>query len=145
LIGGQLLAPLARDQAHQSRPVLRPPRVANHAGYFVVLAIYFLLPPCANIPKCHRPLWKFLLSVQTSRFMAGPLSHMPGRSRSRINSIWRYLSFALSLLASRARHHHSMPDCYCGIGLRAFLAAQIHQLMAAAYRSAAFKRGLLSN
>ena len=62
LIGGQLLAPLMRGQRLNfgtffARRVLR-----IMPAYFVVLAIYFLLPSWREYPEMSQPLWKFLLS-----------------------------------------------------------------------------------
>ena len=71
LIGGQLLTPLARNQRVDlgrffARRVFRimPP-------YFVVLAIYFLLPAWREYPDMAQPLWKFVLSVQNIALHGG--------------------------------------------------------------------------
>src|SRR5207302_7755203 len=71
LIGGQLLAPLAREKSIQlgrffSRRVLR-----IMPAYFVVLAVYFLLPSWREYPDMAQPLWKFLLSVQNIALHGG--------------------------------------------------------------------------
>ncbi|HEY2568267.1 MAG TPA: acyltransferase, partial [Candidatus Udaeobacter sp.] len=63
LIGGQLLASLARGNKINlgrffARRVLR-----IMPAYFVVLAVYFLLPSWREYPEMAQPLWKFLLSV----------------------------------------------------------------------------------
>lgn len=70
LIGGQLLAPLARGQSIHlgrffSRRVLR-----IMPAYFVVLAIYFLLPSLREFPDIS-PLWKYLISVQNIDLRGG--------------------------------------------------------------------------
>jgi len=71
LIGGQLLAPLARD-----RPIKLGRFFARRAlrimpAYFIVLAIYFLLPSWREYPEMSQPLWKFLLSVQNIALHGG--------------------------------------------------------------------------
>jgi peptidoglycan/LPS O-acetylase OafA/YrhL len=71
LIGGQLLAPLARDQRLNlgrffARRVLR-----IMPAYFVVLAIYFLLPAWREYADMAQPLWKFLFSLQNIALHGG--------------------------------------------------------------------------
>src|SRR5205814_108217 len=71
LIGGQLLAPLARDKPINlgrffARRVLR-----IMPAYFVILAIYFLLPSWREYSDMAQPLWKFLLSVQNIALHGG--------------------------------------------------------------------------
>jgi peptidoglycan/LPS O-acetylase OafA/YrhL len=71
LIGGQLLAPLARGNEISlgrffARRVLR-----IMPAYFVVLAVYFLLPSWREYPDMSQPLWKFLLSVQNIALHGG--------------------------------------------------------------------------
>src|SRR5256885_9572487 len=71
LIGGQLLASLARGNQINlgrffARRVLRIMPV-----YFAVLAIYFLLPSWREYPDMSQPLWKFLLSVQNIALHGG--------------------------------------------------------------------------
>jgi peptidoglycan/LPS O-acetylase OafA/YrhL len=72
LIGGQLMS-AARSRTHSE--LARNQRInlgrffARRAlriipAYFVVLAIYFLLPSLREYPEMSQPLWKFLLSVQ---------------------------------------------------------------------------------
>ena len=70
LIGGQLLAPLARQQPMNlprffSRRVLR-----IMPAYFVVLAVYFCLPSLREFPELS-PLWKFLISIQNINLRGG--------------------------------------------------------------------------
>src|SRR5256886_17058512 len=71
LIGGQLLASLARDQSiHLGRFFAR--RVLRiMPAYFAVLAIYFLLPSSREYPEMSQPLWKFLLSIQNIALHGG--------------------------------------------------------------------------
>jgi len=71
LIGGQLLAPPAREQSIKlgrffARRVLR-----IMPAYFVVLAVYFLLPSWREYPDMAQPLWKFLFSVQNIALHGG--------------------------------------------------------------------------
>lgn len=71
LIGGQLLAPLASERSIKlgrffARRVLR-----IMPAYFVILAVYFLLPSWREYPNMAQPLWKFLLSVQNIALHGG--------------------------------------------------------------------------
>jgi peptidoglycan/LPS O-acetylase OafA/YrhL len=71
LIGGQLLAPLAHNQRISlgrffARRVLR-----ILPAYFVVLAIYFLVPAWREYPVMAQPLWKFVLSLQNIALHGG--------------------------------------------------------------------------
>jgi peptidoglycan/LPS O-acetylase OafA/YrhL len=71
LIGGQLLAPLARDQRiHLGRFFARR-ALRIMPAYFAVLAIYFLLPSWREYPEMSQPLWKFLLSIQNVALHGG--------------------------------------------------------------------------
>jgi len=63
LIGGQLLAPLARGQRINLGRFFARRALRIMPAYFVVLAVYFLLPSWREYPEIY-PLWKFLLSVQ---------------------------------------------------------------------------------
>src|SRR5256714_12533364 len=71
LIGGQLLASLARgNQINLGRFFAR--RVLRiMPAYFVVLTFYFLLPSWREYPEMSQPLWKFLLSVQNIALHGG--------------------------------------------------------------------------
>src|SRR5207249_6092912 len=71
LIGGQLLAPLARDRRINLGRFLARRALRIMPAYFVVLAIYFLLPPWREYPEMSQPLWKFLLSVQNIALHGG--------------------------------------------------------------------------
>ena len=64
LIGGQLLAPLARDQRMNLGRFFARRALRIMPAYFVVLAVYFLLPSWREYSEMSQPLWKFLLSVQ---------------------------------------------------------------------------------
>src|SRR5436190_20690187 len=63
LIGGQLLAPLARDQPVNLRRFYVRRALRIMPAYLLVLAIYIWLPSWREYPEIFRP-WKFLLSVQ---------------------------------------------------------------------------------
>jgi peptidoglycan/LPS O-acetylase OafA/YrhL len=63
LIGGQLLAPLARGQTINLPRFFSRRALRIMPAYFVVLAIYFALPYLREFPDIS-PLWKFLISVQ---------------------------------------------------------------------------------
>ncbi len=71
LIGGQLLAPLARDRRINLGRFFARRALRIMPAYFVVLAVYFLLPPLREYPEMSQPLWKFLLSVQNIALHGG--------------------------------------------------------------------------
>src|SRR5213075_3244895 len=71
LIGGQLLAPLARDQRMNLGRFFARRALRIMPAYFVVLAIYFLLPSWREYSEMSQPLWKFLLSVQNIALHGG--------------------------------------------------------------------------
>jgi len=57
LIGGQLLAPLARDQRMNLGRFFARRALRIMPAYFVVLAIYFLLPSWREYSDMSQPLW----------------------------------------------------------------------------------------
>src|SRR6266700_6550593 len=125
LIGGQLLAPLARD-----RPIKLGRFFARRAlrimpAYFLVLAIYFLLPSWREYPEMSQPLWKFLLSIQNIALHGGTaFSH--AWSLSVEDQCYLALPFILLVLFRRLRDAMIL-SCVIVVGgvlLRAFLAAQ---------------------
>ena len=71
LIGGQLLAPLARDQSINLGRFFARRALRIMPAYFAVLAIYFLLPSWREYPEMSQPLWKFLLSIQNIALHGG--------------------------------------------------------------------------
>src|SRR5881396_3321034 len=125
LIGGQLLAPLAREKSIKlgrffARRVLR-----IMPAYFVILAVYFLLPTWREYPDMSQPLWKFLLSVQNIALHGGTaFSH--AWSLAVEDQFYLALPFLLLFLFRRPRAAILIPCLivFGGIGLRALLAAQ---------------------
>ena len=63
LIGGQLLAPLARNQSIDLKRFFARRALRIMPAYFVILAIYIFLPSWREYPEMY-PWWKFFLSVQ---------------------------------------------------------------------------------
>src|SRR5207249_6684353 len=71
LIGGQLLSPLGRDQRMNLGRFFARRALRIMPAYFVVLAIYFLLPSWREYSEMSQPLWKFLLSIQNIALHGG--------------------------------------------------------------------------
>jgi len=63
LIGGQLLAPLARGQSLNLGRFFARRALRIMPAYFVILAVYIFLPSWREYPQM-TPWWKFLFSVQ---------------------------------------------------------------------------------
>jgi len=125
LIGGQLLASLARDQRIKLGRFFTRRALRIVPAYFVVLAIYFLLPAWREYPEMSQPLWKFLLSVQNIALHGGTaFSH--ASSLAVEDQFYLALPFLLLFLYRRPRPAIIVPCLIVvgGIGLRAFLAAQ---------------------
>ncbi len=123
LIGGQLLAPLARERPIKlgrffARRVLR-----IMPAYFVVLAIYFLLPSWREYPGMAQPLWKFILSVQNI-VLHGGTSFSHAWSLAVEDQFYLALPFLLLSLCNRPRAAIIVPCLIIlgGILLRTFLA-----------------------
>ena len=124
LIGGQLLAALARD-----RPIKLPRFFARRAlrilpAYFVILAIYAFLPAWREYPEMF-PLWKFLVSVQNIGLRGGTaFSH--AWSLAVEDQFYLLLPLLLLLLNRRPRAAVIIPCAIIlgGFGLRWFLALQ---------------------
>ncbi|MBA3963113.1 MAG: acyltransferase [Chthoniobacterales bacterium] len=93
LIGGQLLAMLARGQPIEFRRFYVRRALRILPPYFAVLAIYFLWPSAREFPTIS-PLWNFCSLFRISTCMEEQLFLMPGRSRWKINSICSYQSFS---------------------------------------------------
>ena len=125
LIGGQLLASLARDQRIKLGRFFTRRALRIMPAYFVVLAIYFLLPAWREYPEMSQPLWKFLLSVQNIALHGGTaFSH--AWSLAVEDQFYLALPFLLLFLYHRPRAAIIVPCLIVvgGIALRAFLAAR---------------------
>src|SRR5881296_2398181 len=102
LIGGQLLAPLARGRPMDLRRFFARRALRIMPAYFVILAIYFLLPSWREYPEITQPLWKFLLSVQNIALHGGTaLSH--AWSLAVEDQFYLALPFILLLLSRSSR------------------------------------------
>lgn len=125
LIGGQLLAPLARGQSIKLGRFFIRRALRIMPAYFVVLAVYFLLPSWREYPDMAQPLWKFLLSVQNIALHGGTaFSH--AWSLAVEDQFYLALPFVLLFLYRRPSVG-VIVSCVIilgGIALRAFLAAQ---------------------
>ena len=102
LIGGQLLALLARDRRIKLGRFFTRRALRNYAAYFAVLAIYFLLPPWREYSEMSQPLWKFLLSVQNIALHGGTAFSHAWALAVVTNSISRFLFFCYFSFAVRA-------------------------------------------
>ena len=125
LIGGQLLAPLARDQRMNLGRFFARRALRIMPAYFVVLAIYFLLPSWREYSEMSQPLWKFLLSIQNIALHGGTaFSH--AWSLAVEDQFYLALPFLLLFLYRRPRTAIIIPCLLVvgGIALRTFLAAQ---------------------
>lgn len=125
LIGGQLLAPLARNQSINLGRFFARRALRIMPAYFVVLAVYFLLPSWREYPEMAQPFWKFLLSVQNIALHGGTaFSH--AWSLAVEDQFYLALPFLLLLLYRRPRAVIFFPCAIVigGIALRAFLAYQ---------------------
>ena len=125
LIGGQLLAPLARDQSISLGRFFARRALRIVPAYFVVTAIYFLLPSWREYPDMAQPLWKFLLSVQNIGLHGGTaFSH--AWSLAVEDQFYLALPFLLLFINRRPRAALIIPCAIFvgGIFLRAFLAYQ---------------------
>jgi peptidoglycan/LPS O-acetylase OafA/YrhL len=125
LIGGQLLAPLVRDQSIKLGRFLARRALRIMPAYLVVLTIYFLLPSWREYPEMAQPLWKFLLSIQNVALHGGTaFSH--AWSLAVEDQFYLCLPFLLLFLNRRPRTALVIPGLmvFGGILLRAFLAYQ---------------------
>src|SRR5438874_2450213 len=124
LIGGQLLAPLARGQRIKLGRFFTRRALRIMPAYFAVLAIYFLLPPWREYSEMSQPLWKFLLSVQNIALHGGTaFSH--AWSLAVEDQFYLALPFLLLFLFRRPCTAIIIPCLLVvgGIALRTFLAA----------------------
>ena len=125
LIGGQLLTELACDERLNSGRFYARRALRIMPAYFVILAIYFLLPAWREYPDMAQPLWKFLFSVQNVALHGGTaFSH--SWSLAVEDQFYLALPFLLLILFWRPKAAiiFSCVILLGGIGLRAFLAAQ---------------------
>ena len=123
LIGGQLLAPLARDRRINLGRFFARRALRIMPAYFAILAVYFLLPPWREYPEMSQPLWKFLLSVQNIALHGGTaFSH--AWSLAVEDQFYLALPFLLLFLYRRPRAAIIIPCLIIlgGILLRTFLA-----------------------
>jgi len=123
LIGGQLLAPLARNQPIKLGRFFTRRALRIMPAYFVVLAVYFLLPLWREYSEMSQPLWKFLLSVQNIALHGGTaFSH--AWSLAVEDQFYLALPFLLLFLYRRPRAVIIIPCLiiFGGILLRTFLA-----------------------
>ena len=125
LIGGQLLAPFAHGNKISLGRFFSRRALRIMPAYFVVLAVYFLLPSWREYPEMSQPLWKFLLSVQNIALHGGTaFSH--AWSLAVEDQFYLALPFILLFLFRRPSAAILIPCLIVigGITLRAFLAAQ---------------------
>jgi peptidoglycan/LPS O-acetylase OafA/YrhL len=124
LIGGQLLASLARAQGVNFGRFFARRALRILPAYFVVLAIYFCLPPMREFPEIS-PLWKFLISVQNIGLRGGTaFSHAWSLA---IEDQFYLVLPLLLLFVSRWKRAGVVVPCLVilgGLVLRAFLASQ---------------------
>jgi peptidoglycan/LPS O-acetylase OafA/YrhL len=125
LIGGQLLAELARARHLKLGRFFARRAFRIMPAYFVVLAIYFLLPSWREYPEMAQPLWKFLLSIQNVALHGGTaFSH--AWSLAVEDQFYLALPFIL-LLLGRSRRASILLPCFIvagGIALRTLFAHQ---------------------
>ncbi len=125
LIGGQLLAEVARNERLNFGRFYARRALRIMPAYFVVLAIYFLLPAWREYPDMAQPLWKFFFSVQNVALHGGTaFSH--AWSLAVEDQFYLALPFILLVLFWRPRAAIILSCAILlgGILLRAFLASQ---------------------
>ena len=124
LIGGQLIAPLARGQSIKLGRFFSRRALRIMPAYFVVLGIYFCLPSLREFPEIS-PLWKFLLSIQNINLRGGTaFSH--AWSLAIEDQFYLALPLILIVISRWPRAGLIIPFVVFlgGIALRAFLAWQ---------------------
>lgn len=124
LIGGQLLAPLARHQPIKLRRFFARRALRILPAYFVVLVIYFSLTSWREFPDIS-PWWKFFFSVQNIG-MHGGTAFSHAWSLAVEDQFYLFLPLILLLVNRRPWIALIIPFVvFCGgILLRAFLARQ---------------------
>ncbi len=123
LIGGQLLAPLAREESIKLGRFFSRRALRIMPAYFVVLAVYFCLPSWREYPDMAQPLWKFVFSVQNIALHGGTaFSH--AWSLAIEDQFYLALPLILILISCWPRAAIIIPCIILlgGIALRAFLA-----------------------
>lgn len=124
LIGGQLLAPLVRGRGIELGRFFARRALRIIPAYFVILALYFLLPAWREYPEIF-PLWKFLLSVQNIGLRGGTaFSH--AWSLAVEDQFYLLLPFVLLLVIHWRRAALLVPCLIIlgGLALRTFFALQ---------------------
>jgi peptidoglycan/LPS O-acetylase OafA/YrhL len=124
LIGGQLLAPVARGQRNRFGRFFARRALRILPAYLVVLSVYALLPSWREYPEMF-PLWKFLLSVQNIGLRGGTaFSH--AWSLGVEDQFYLLLPLVLLLIIRWRRAAIILPCALVlgGLALRAFLAFQ---------------------
>jgi peptidoglycan/LPS O-acetylase OafA/YrhL len=124
LIGGQLLAPLARDRPIDLRRFFARRVLRIVPAYFVILGVYAFLPSWREYPEIS-PLWKFVISVQNIGLRGGTaFSHAWSLA---VEDQFYLLLPPILILVSRWPRARFIIPCVIvlgGIGLRTFLARQ---------------------
>lgn len=124
LIGGQLLAPLARREPIKLGRFFVRRALRIMPAYLAILAIYFLLPSWREYPEIS-PLWKFLLSVQNIGLRGGTaFSH--AWSLAVEDQFYLLLPFVLLFVSRSPGAALMVPAAIFlgGLSLRTFLAYQ---------------------
>ncbi|HEX8076533.1 MAG TPA: acyltransferase, partial [Chthoniobacterales bacterium] len=124
LIGGQLLAPLARNEPIRLGRFFARRALRILPAYLFVLAIYTFLPSWREYPQMF-PLWKFLLSVQNIGLRGGTaFSH--AWSLGVEDQFYLLLPLVLLLVVRWPRCSVIIPCAIVvgGVALRWFLAIQ---------------------
>lgn len=124
LIGGQLVAPLARGQSIKLGRFFARRALRILPAYLVILAIYVFLPAWREFPAMFPP-WKFLISVQNIGLRPGTaFSH--AWSLGVEDQFYLTLPFILLAVAGRRRVAIVVPCVIVilGFALRWFLAVQ---------------------
>ena len=122
LIGGQLLAALARAPSLNFKRFYARRALRILPAYFIVLAIYFCLPSWREFPEIS-PLWKFVLSVQNIGLRGGTaFSH--AWSLAVEDQFYLVLPLVLLFLCRKRRAAFLVPVAIIlgGLVLRAYLA-----------------------